>query len=87
LTGLKMVKLSYELFGFILIVVSAVSLFIGVIIDKPPRPNPKKTIDDLEYKLKCYQADVRRLQSVIKDLRSRTELTAETDCPRRSQRH
>jgi hypothetical protein len=82
-----MVKLSYELFGFILIVVSAVSLFIGVIIDKPPRPNPKKTIDDLEYKLKCYQADVRRLQSVIKDLRSRTELTAETDCPRRSQRH
>lgn len=82
-----MIKLSYELFAFILIVVSAVSLFIGVIIDKPPRSNPKKTIDDLEYKLKCFQADVRRLQSVIKELRSRAELTAETDCPRRHQRH
>lgn len=82
-----MIKLSYELFAFILIVVSAVSLFIGVLIDKPPRSNPKKTIDDLEYKLKCYQADVRRLQAVIKELRSRAEITAETDCPRRSQRH
>jgi len=74
-----MVKLSYELFAFILIVVSAVSLFIGVLIDKPPRSNPKKTIDDLEYKLKCYQADVRRLQAVIKELRARAEAEAEPE--------
>ncbi len=84
-----MVKLSYELFGFILLMVSGLSLFIGILIDKPSCQGPKKTIDDLEFQLKRYQSDVRRLQAVIKTLRSRaeSEVEAEAGCQNRSARH
>jgi len=74
-----MVKLSYELFGFILILSSGISLFIGILIDKPKREKPGKAIRELEFKLKCYQSDVRRLQSVIKELRARAEAEAEPE--------
>jgi hypothetical protein len=68
-----MVNLSYELFGVILILVSGVSIFIGVLISDMNLKKTSRLISRLEWELKCYQLDVERLQNVIKDLRAKSE--------------
>ena len=68
-----MVNLSYESFGVILILVSGVSLFIGVLVSDMKLKKTSRRISRLEWELKCYQLDVERLQNVIKDLRAKSE--------------